>query len=186
MSVPTQKVMPRSIRICAGECGRWTRPSDLRFEKAPHTVPRWKGGMCAVCYRTAHGLPRDGRNEPRLIVSAAKGRPDPIRPCAGGCGRNTRPSGISVKDAPDTVARCKNDMCKSCVCRTEGIKQPSRQNRRQAATEETIERYRHSLESWLQGWRARHERAIRRDHTTASGYLQKGQRRQVVLQHQSR
>jgi len=51
-------------------------------------------------------------------VEVRKGRrPDPnvVRPCAGSCGRMTRPASRGAAEFPDTVTRAKDGMCQSCV-----------------------------------------------------------------------
>lgn len=42
-------------------------------------------------------------------------KPDPIRPCAGTCGRMTRPGNIPAADAPDAVFRARAGMCFTCA-----------------------------------------------------------------------
>lgn len=89
-----------TIRACAGSCGRMTRPTELSEEDAPGTVCRVRRGMCSPC--------AGGRSGP------VRPKRDPVRLCAGTCGRMTRPGNVAADDAPGAVFRTKNDMCQSC------------------------------------------------------------------------
>lgn len=159
----------RTIRVCAGGCGRKTRPGNVKIEAAPGTVVRRANGKCDRCYRYS------GDTVEQL-------GPSSIRLCAGDCGRLTRGAYVRKELAPETVVRVKDGKCKVCLNRESGwtTNQP-RPMRVIPITDSKISQARQDLESWLEKWRVRHARAIRRE-AIASGQLQAGQGRQMVLQ----
>lgn len=80
---------------CAGECGRYVRPSETSSEQWPGTM-RWRAnGMCEPCWRVANH-----RAKPRF------------RACAE-CGCMTRPKSIPATEAPDTRVR-DGEVCRPC------------------------------------------------------------------------
>lgn len=160
----------RSIRDCAGGCGRKTRPANIRLADAPDTITRRAGGKCDRCYR---GSGSDLLDKPREAS---------IRLCAGGCGRLTRGAYVRKELAPETVVREKDGKCRTCLKIEAGFTTDHPKPLRVTATPDSkINQYRQDLESWLEKWRVRHVRAIRRE-AIASRDLQAGRGRQMVLQ----
>ncbi|WP_029291833.1 hypothetical protein, partial [Cellulomonas sp. HZM] len=59
--------------------------------------------------------PAAAKPRPVQVPKPAGPRRESIRPCAGGCGRSTRPSSTSAAAAPGTVSRVRDGMCGTCV-----------------------------------------------------------------------
>lgn len=54
----------KSIRLCAGPCGRMTRSSELAKAEAPDTIVRATGGYCQRC-KTELGHPPPPSRAPK-------------------------------------------------------------------------------------------------------------------------
>jgi hypothetical protein len=98
------------MRMCKGTCGRMTRPAHLKADMFDQpTVSRANAEYCASCQREANGL----RVNPTWRGKAAN--PDTgTKPCAGTCGRDTRPYEAKAADHPGTVRRRRNGLCDGC------------------------------------------------------------------------
>lgn len=83
-------------------CGRMTRGAQVAIDRAPGTIRRRAHGICVECPKPNSGK---RRREPG----------QPLRVCAGTCGRMTRPAKMTKDEAPGTVPRKVHGKCSTCL-----------------------------------------------------------------------
>lgn len=85
-----------------------------------------------------------------------------LRPCAGECGRITRPTNMGIDMAPGTVDRRTGGMCHHCLQLSRGnpVRKTSDFVSRIDIPEEKVEEWRRSLEAWLDWRRNRPQRVV--------------------------
>lgn len=99
---PNSRTQPLKLVLCAGTCGRMTRGKHLPETAAPGTTRRYQDGKCKPCYTGQPTAPRPASTER-------------LRPCAGGCGKTTRPAKMGAAEAPNTVPRKLHGKCSTCL-----------------------------------------------------------------------
>jgi|GEM_PF-1464162 len=104
-AAPSRDERDRLAAIEAYEQGESIVALARRFGQPETTVRHWL---------TRAGVTLRTRSE-QVALSRHAELGDPVRPCAGGCGKMTRPSSYKAADHPDTVSRSRHGMCGACA-----------------------------------------------------------------------